>query len=314
MNEIFNLDEANKKLRDICKDRINSKYSEEEYQKVEKQLDDELKIIEDQKSAMDYLLVLDVLENVGAQNDEYVFMGAITSTLVSYLIDISDIDPFDESIPAVYSEFCYGLDGGHKTSFELRVNLDLYDRLVNYFETIQNSNGKDYFIKRYDDHGKLIGAYIEINLDNGIFSNNSFLFMPITEPTEIISDEIIRICKPKSFEEYVKCYGLTHGTGTWEDNGKYLINSNGKKLYDLIAYREDVYEFLLNSGIEITRAYDLAEYVRKGKAERRGFSEEVKTELISKGIPTWFIESCCKIRYLFPRSHGMTFVKRFVKI
>ena len=80
---------------------------------------------------------------------------------------------------------------------------------------------------------------------------------------------------------------------------------------NLIACREDVYEYMLDYGISESMAYEIAEYVRKGKVERLGWPEEMLCSMEKAEIPEWYRESCQKIKYLFPRAHILEWIKTF---
>ena len=121
------------------------------------------------------------------------------------------------------------------------------------------------------------------------------------------------VCHPRTFSEYVKCFGLKHSTGVWEDNAEILLRERNVPFADLLAHREDVYEYLLKHGIEKDTAFEIAEYVRKGKANRRGWTPEMLEALDEAGIPDWFRGSCEKIRYLFTRAHAMTLYRNYCK-
>ena len=102
-------------------------------------------------------------------------------------------------------------------------------------------------------------------------------------PIEKIVDEEIRcICKPDLFEDYVKCFGLSKGTGIWEDNMKELLSDGTVDLKNVIANREDAYELLINAGMEKTQAFRITEDIRKGMANRCGWDEKTRDIIESK--------------------------------
>lgn len=116
-------------------------------------------------------------------------------------------------------------------------------------------------------------------------------------------ETMLRMCPIRKFSDLVKLFGLMHGTGTWTGNAEELLMKGTVSLNEVIADRDDVYDTMIKYGIDEELAFSYAERIRKG----RGFTEEQKTDLCARGIPEWFIESCGKIKYLFPRAHSISY-------
>ncbi len=114
---------------------------------------------------------------------------------------------------------------------------------------------------------------------------------------------MLRMCPIRKFSDLVKLFGLINGTGTWTDNAEELLMKGTVSLDEIIADRDDVYDIMIKYGIDEELSFPFAEMIRKGK----GFTEEQKTDLCARGIPEWFIESCGKIKYLFPRAHSISY-------
>ncbi len=118
---------------------------------------------------------------------------------------------------------------------------------------------------------------------------------------------------PKSFYELIQIAGLSHGTGVWFNNAKDLINQ-GVPVSKVIAYRDDVFNLIANhmlrNGIANTGySYKIMEDTRRGIYFRGGVSDEMKKQLKDIEIEDWFADSIGKIQYLFPKAHGVTYVK-----
>ena len=111
--------------------------------------------------------------------------------------------------------------------------------------------------------------------------------------------QILYETKPACFGDLVKASALSHGTNTWHDNARDLIASGTCTIKDVVATRDDIMIYLIQEGIEPIIAFNIMESVRKGKGIRTDFIEI----LSEHNIPKWYIESCQKIRYLFPRAH-----------
>lgn len=114
--------------------------------------------------------------------------------------------------------------------------------------------------------------------------------------------------KPKNFEEFVKISGLAHGANTWLDNGEELIGKEGKKLSELIAFRDDVFLELQEKGIETEIAFEISEIVRKGRTEREPKWKEYVEIMKKHNVPEWYVKSCEQIKYLFPKAHATVYV------
>ena len=118
---------------------------------------------------------------------------------------------------------------------------------------------------------------------------------------------------PNSFHDLIQIAGLSHGTGVWINNAKELVNQ-GVPVRNVIAYRDDVFnhieKHMLRKGMSNTGyAYKIMEDTRRGVYARGGVSEETKKQLKDIGIEDWFADSIGKIQYLFPKAHGVTYVK-----
>ena len=110
--------------------------------------------------------------------------------------------------------------------------------------------------------------------------------------------------KPKTFSELVKISGLSHGTDVWTNNAEDLIKSNIATLNEVICLRDDIMLFLINKGIDEKSAFDIMESVRRGK----GITSDEEKLMYAKNISKWYIESCKKIKYMFPKAHAVAYV------
>jgi DNA polymerase-3 subunit alpha (Gram-positive type) len=111
--------------------------------------------------------------------------------------------------------------------------------------------------------------------------------------------EMIRVARPKTFDDYVQISGLHHGAGVWFDNAEELIKSGVATISEVIALRDEIMIFLMDKGIGREVAFGIMEQVRKG----RGLTLEQEDTMKNAGVPDWYIGSCQKINYLFPKAH-----------
>ncbi len=115
---------------------------------------------------------------------------------------------------------------------------------------------------------------------------------------------------PTTFSELVRISGLSHGTDVWVNNAQDLVKNNIASLKEVISTREDIMLFLINAGLDKKKAFFTMEKVRKGK----GLSQEDQDIMRSLNIPEWYIESCNKIKYMFPKAHAAAYVTMSFRI
>ncbi len=127
--------------------------------------------------------------------------------------------------------------------------------------------------------------------------------------------QLVKDAKPTTFAELVKISGLAHGTDVWLGNAQELIEKKICPFKDVIGCRDDIMVELMNRGVPSIKAFKIMEFVRKGKAgkEPDAWSEHVKT-LKEYNIPDWYIKSCQKIKYMFPKAHAAAYVTSAFRI
>ena len=123
--------------------------------------------------------------------------------------------------------------------------------------------------------------------------------------------------KPTTFDELIRISGLSHGTDVWLGNAQSLIEQGIVTLQDAICCRDDIMIYLINKGLDPGKSFKIMEAVRKGKVAK-GKVAEWKTEYIpmmqEHGVPDWYIKSCEKIKYMFPKAHAAAYVTNAFRI
>ena len=116
--------------------------------------------------------------------------------------------------------------------------------------------------------------------------------------------------KPEKFDFLVRISGYTHGTDVWLGNAKDLIVSGTAQVDQTIGCRDDIMIYLISCGLPEKRSFKIMESVRKGK----GLPDGAEDEMRAAGVPEWYIGSCKKIKYLFPKAHAVAYVMMAFRI
>lgn len=283
---------GNRKLRKKSIAGIKKKYTGDIKDRALVQIGKELEIVRKQGSAPWYLAALDVLDAVDAKPEEFCLKGTGGSSLLAYSLGLSDIEPLTAS-PSLYPELYFGICGEKMPYFGFDVTMNLRERVFAYYEKQQDRK-----------HISLKG---NTHFDTRVFEERP-------EDSAEKEKTVKGCCDPKTYAEYVKCYGLSHGVGVWEDNAEVLLKNKEVSFDEVIGIREDVYEYLIRHGVDSRMAFEITEAVRKGKIHSYGWTEKMLDAMDEANIPIWYRMSCEKVQYLMPRCRAMMLLKRFDKI
>lgn len=125
-----------------------------------------------------------------------------------------------------------------------------------------------------------------------------------------LTREMLNDTQPKLVDTLVRLSGFSHGTDVWHGNAKDLILSGTCTVNEAIGCRDDIMLYLIEKGMDDHKAFKIMESVRKG----RGLTEEWESDMAALGVPRWYINSCNKIKYMFPKAHAVAYVMMGLRI
>ena len=121
--------------------------------------------------------------------------------------------------------------------------------------------------------------------------------------------------RPTTFAELVRISGLSHGTNVWLNNAQEFVRNGQATLSQIITVRDDIMNYLIDQGLDNSDAFKIMEFVRKGKPKKEPENWEKYSNMMKeRNVPDWYIESCRRIEYMFPKGHAVAYVMMAMRI
>ena len=135
----------------------------------------------------------------------------------------------------------------------------------------------------------------------------------IPEMGTVGSRRLLVEAQPRGIADLIQISGLSHGTGVWAGNAQDLIRNGTCTISDVIGTRDGIMLTLISYGLSNEKAFSIMEFVRKNK-NNKPLPEDMVVEMRSHGVPEWYIDSCRKIQYMFPKAHAAAYITSAVKV
>ncbi len=148
---------------------------------------------------------------------------------------------------------------------------------------------------------------LDIKIDNYKQKHGTF---GIPEFGTSFTRQMLDDTQPKRFSDLVRIAGFSHGTDVWLNNAQEFIRSGVATMDDAIATRDDIMNYLISKGLPKQDSFTIMERVRKGKS----ITEEQEALMVENDVPDWYIESCKRIKYMFPKAHAVAYVMMSYRI
>lgn len=320
-------------MESVCNRRLKEIYGQEIPKQIQTRYENELNLICKNNYESLFILNYQIAKKAKEDNEYYLLRGIGSNSYIAYLLGISELNPLDYGLEY---EMSYGLNGEKAPEIYYFFSNTYYPNIMKYVKEIVTKN-ISYDTTYIDNNLIRYLVHIYIFADTGIDTlyelkkitgmdyncinfndkkiwntftdyNKLFCYMP-----SYFNKSLFQQIQPKSLEELCTIYGLTKSTFDIE-KGKDLVEQI-IKMKDF-STRDDIYSFLLSKDIEKELAFEITEFIRKGKANNIRFLGEwkkYKNIMKQNNIDKSYLEKFEKIKYLFPKSNILNSVVYIIK-
>lgn len=320
-------------IKEITYKRLLEIYQQNIPKNILERYEYELKSIIENKYENIYMLLYLISKKVKEDSEIMLLSGTIGASFIVYLLGVTEIDPVEYNIPF---EVSCGIEGQKRPNFDIVFSKRYLAKIRNYIECIlkeknllTDKTSNETVLKLYLRENEYIDIVLELEKTTGI--NHSTISLDDKETMKLIENadtlgisefctrfvrDIILKTKPTTFEDLIKVEGLSRGTDVWIENAQELIKNGIATLNEVITCRDDIMNYLTKQGIEKEIAFNIMETVRKGKVRinKEEKWKEYKEIMKNHKVPEWYIKSCEKILYLFPRAHAINYITNSFKL
>ena len=259
-----------------------------------------------------------------SQKVKYHFRGTINNLLILYVLDLSCVNPLEYNLPyELFTDKTINVDLINDSDLALVSYLnkqtDEFKIVAGFFikEDIKEINSilDERMLLRFNDLGLLQtiddyrnykNEYMAIRIDNKPYIKNKKVSLDNVF-SNYFEKEIAKILKPKSVNDYIKVKSISHGTEAWHGNQEFLFKAKKININNLIATREDIFEYLLNHNIARNKALEITNFISLGKAQKDPIIWNQYIELMKEhNCEDIFIDIFSKILFLFGRGQAVS--------
>ncbi len=313
-------------LKEISTSRAKEIYGDPLPLQAENRLEWELEAIRKGKSAASFLAIHDYLNENAIDLRKAGSKDGAAASLVAFLCGITPLNPLEFKEIVLYPEFFYGMEGEKIPVFELNIAQKCREKLkrelcgCGKYLVIKSCRDLDLIellMEYTNDPADIKKADITELLNMFVSTRNDFPQMAgIGEFGMKLAVDILKKCSIKTPQDLLKCIALGHGSGAWLQNAQYLIESGSKTIQEVIATREDVFEYLLTKGIDPKTAFETAEAVGRGQVSSGKFPKwkEYRRRFEEQGVESWFLASCENIQFIFLRAHTVSYLMQTLRL